>query len=136
MPDKPYTISCRVNDEDFDRMKRNADALDLTQSDYIRYLIRMPIAPAGVDALGDVVVLDTDSIALMQRELTKWEHHYNQGIHALNAINYYLRRGKQDDEYFLAQIERAHEKLEQTEAGRHQLMDEIERLERMTVIGG
>ena len=37
------------------------------------------------------VVVDRTTAARLSREMTRWGHHYNQAVHALNAIAYYLR---------------------------------------------
>ena len=43
-----------------------------------------------------LVVVDRTTAAKLSREMTRWGHHYNQAVHALNAIAYYLRANEMD----------------------------------------
>ena len=89
----PNLICCRLSDEDRDQLHQQAERFQKTPSEYIRYLIRIPVDAKEGDGTR-CVVLDTDALGSMSRELTKWGYHYNQAVHAMNSINYYVAHGK------------------------------------------
>ena len=63
--------------------------------DDLRYLIRIPIVCDEVtEESAPCIVLDKKSIRDISRELTRWGYHYNQAVHAMNSINYYIAHGK------------------------------------------
>lgn len=92
---KTHTLSFRLAEDDYQTLARRCREADLTQSKYLRYLIRTPLV-LGDDHGEDVrcVILDNVSLRKISRELTRWGYHYNQAVHAMNSINYYLVHGK------------------------------------------
>ena len=92
---KTHTLSFRLAEDDYQTLARRCREADLTQSKYLRYLIRTPLV-LGDDHGEDVrcVILDKVSLRKISRELTRWGYHYNQAVHAMNSINYYLVHGK------------------------------------------
>lgn len=92
---KTHTLSFRLAEDDYQTLARRCREADLTQSKYLRYLIRTPLV-LGDDHGEDVrcVILDKVSLRKISRELTRWGYHYNQAVHAMNSINYYLIHGK------------------------------------------
>jgi len=92
---KTHTLSFRLAEDDYQTLARRCREADLTQSKYLRYLIRTPLV-LGDDHGEDVrcVILDKVSLRKISRELTRWGYHYNQAVHAMNSINYYMIHGK------------------------------------------
>lgn len=136
MPNTVKLISCRLNESDFDALQNHAASLELNQSDYLRYLIRIPVDQEGL-ATGDrLILLDTRTFGRIYSELIRWGRHYNQAVRALNTIALHVRHGRWDDDIFLEQLRKANEQLEKTETGRADVVDQLERLETMTLIGG
>lgn len=129
-------ISCRLNESDLEALRTHAASLELNHSDYIRHLIRIPVEGEGLATKSRVVSLDTKTFGRIYSELVRWGRHYNQAVRAMNTIALHLRRGKIDDDSFAEQIARANAKLEATEAGRAEVLKELERLETLTLIGG
>lgn len=136
MPNTTRLISCRLTESDFESLRSHAESLELNQSDYIRYLIRIPVDAGGLATGEEVIALDTRTLGRIYSELVRWGRHYNQAVRAMNTIALHLRRGKRDEEMFSQQIELANTHLAQTDAGRAQLLKELERLETLTLIGG
>ena len=62
--------------------------------------------------------------------------HYNQGVHALNAIAYAARKKAPGRDYFVQQIGIANEKLDAVEEGRRRLEGRLDDLEGSIVVGG
>ncbi|WP_165047570.1 MULTISPECIES: CopG family transcriptional regulator [unclassified Adlercreutzia] len=92
---KTHTLSFRLAEDDYQRLAKRCREAELSQSKYLRYLIRIPIVTEGEQA--DVVpciVLDKKSLRRISKELTRWGYHYNQAVHAMNSINYYIAHGK------------------------------------------
>ena len=136
MPNTVKLISCRLNESDFDALQNHAASLELNQSDYLRYLIRIPVDQEGL-ATGDrLILLDTRTFGRIYSELIRWGRHYNQAVRALNTIALHVRHGRWDDDIILEQLKKANEQLEKTETGRADVVDQLERLETMTLIGG
>ncbi len=92
---KTHTLSFRLAEDDYRELAERCRKAELSQSKYLRYLIRIPIVTDqnhGEDV--QCIVLDRKSLRKMSRELTRWGYHYNQAVHAMNSINYYVTHGK------------------------------------------
>lgn len=88
-------LTARVSDADFRAVCERADEEGLTRSEYLRYVARM-VADDAENAERGGVLLDGLSMRRLSRELVRWGHHYNQGVHALNSIKFALdhRKGR------------------------------------------
>lgn len=92
---KTHTLSFRLAEDDYQTLAKRCREAELTQSKYLRYLIRTPLVldeSHGEDVR--CVILDKTALRKISRELTRWGYHYNQAVHALNSINYYMVNGK------------------------------------------
>lgn len=94
---KTHTLSFRLAEDDYQRLAERCRKAELTQSKYLRYLIRTPLV-VGEELREDVpcVIMDRVALRKISRELTRWGYHYNQAVHAMNSINYYCAHGKAD----------------------------------------
>ena len=92
---KEHRITFRMADSDYENLIQHCADAEMSKSEYMRYLVRIPILPKeeGDGCLGRYIVVDKRAMWRMSRELTKWGYHYNQAVHALNSINYYLVHG-------------------------------------------
>lgn len=92
---KTRTLSFRLAEDDYQKLVERCRVSELSQSKYLRYLIRIPmLAEAAKGEIPDGVVIDRKTMRQMSRELTRWGYHYNQAVHAMNSINYYVAHGK------------------------------------------
>ena len=73
-------LTARVSDADFRAVCERADEEGLTRSEYLRYVARM-VADDAENAKRGGVLLDGLSMRRLSRELVRWGHHYNQGVH-------------------------------------------------------
>ena len=92
---KTHTLSSRLAEDDYQELAERCRKAELSQSKHLRYLIRIPIVTDqehGEDL--QCIVLDRKSLRKMSRELTRWGYRYNQAVHAMNSINYYVAHGK------------------------------------------
>ena len=104
------------------RARRLAAARGLTLSDLVRALLQLP--SDRIEGGERLVVVDRATVAKLSREMTRWGHHYNQAVHALNAIAYYLRANDMDAADVLEELERARLKLEAMQPGVAALREE------------
>lgn len=94
---KVRTLSFRLAEDDYRKLMERCRKAELSKSMYLRYLIRIPIiCDETTEESTSCIVLDKRSIRDISRELTRWGYHYNQAVHAMNSINYYISHGKSD----------------------------------------
>lgn len=92
---KTRTLSFRLAEDDYETLVKRCREAELSQSKYLRYLIRIPLTTdGGATEDASCIVLDKMTMRKMSKELTRWGYHYNQAVHALNSINYYITNGK------------------------------------------
>ena len=97
-------LTARVSDADFRAVCERADEEGLTRSEYLRYVARM-VADDAENAKRGGVLLDGLSMRRLSRELVRWGHHYNQGVHALNSIKFALDHGRGDLEWVSSKLD-------------------------------
>lgn len=131
-----YTYSCRLDADDKSRFYDGAKRFDLSPSEYLRYLIRLPNEFHDGEADGPVVVLDRKSVSGIRREIVRWGHHYNQAVHALNTLALATRkRGELDIEYFTVTLDKVSEELDIVEVGRQDVTAALTELVSLPKVG-
>ncbi|MFD0704114.1 hypothetical protein [Slackia equolifaciens] len=116
----------RMSERELAAAKALAGELDMTVSDLVRVLLQLPADSVGTGAR--LVVVDRTTAAKLSREMTRWGHHYNQAVHALNAIAYYLRANDIDAPDVLEELARAERKLEEMRPAVESLRGEVAKL--------
>lgn len=116
----------RMSERELAAAKALAGELDMTVSDLVRVLLQLPADSVGTGAR--LVVVDRTTAAKLSREMTRWGHHYNQAVHALNAIAYYLRANDMDSPDVLEELARAGRKLEEMRPAVESLRGEVAKL--------
>lgn len=111
----PKQIHVRMSEDEIERAKRLAADTGMTLSDLIRVLLQMPAPSVGKG--GRLIVIDRTTAAKLTREMRRWGHHYNQAVHALNAIAYYLRANDMDAPDVLEELDRVSGKLAAMQPG-------------------
>lgn len=129
----PKQIHVRMSEGEIARAKALAAKLDMTLSDLIRCLLQLP-ADAVVDSAA-LVVIDRATAAKLSREMRRWGHHYNQAVHALNAIAYYLRANDMDSDDVLEELDRASAKLADMQPGMDALREKAETIASRAIAG-
>lgn len=130
---KDRFVHCRLSEADFECFHAHAEELELAPSEYLRYMIRIPVGAHAEG--GEVVVLDTKAMSRICAELVRWGHHYNQAVHALNTIALFASRGGSNIDYFVEQLERANRNLEAVKAGELDVESSLQELGRSTLVG-
>lgn len=124
MKHHPKQIHVRMSEDDIERAKRLAADTGMTLSDLIRVLLQMPAS--SVSEGGRLIVIDRTTAAKLTREMRRWGHHYNQAVHALNAIAYYLRANDMDAPDVLEELDRTSGKLAVMQPGVEALRRSVE----------
>ena len=101
----------------------------MTLSDLVRALIQLS-APAISETPGSLIVIDRSTALGLRREMRRWGHHYNQAVHALNAISYYLKLEETDAGEALEELEKVARKLDAMDAGVALLRAEVAEVSR------
>ena len=120
----PKQIHVRMSEDEIERAKRLAADTGMTLSDLIRVLLQIPATSVGEG--GRLIVIDRTTAAKLTREMRRWGHHYNQAVHALNAIAYYLRANDMDTPDVLEELDRAAGKLAAMQPGVEALCRSVE----------
>lgn len=128
-------LTARVSDADFHAICKRADEEELTRSEYLRYVVRLVADDAGNAQRGGVL-LDGRSMRRLSRELVKWGHHYNQGMHALNSIKFAIDHGRGDLEWVSNKLDECALLLAQVDEGRADIAKSISSLEARAIVGG
>lgn len=131
MQKRSRRIDLRVTEEDLASAKALADECDMTVSDVVRVLLRLPRTFVdGTDAR-PVLVVDAVSVRKLARETRWWGYQYNQIAHALNRIAMYLRRDMCDAADALEQLQVVEEKVDRANADIEVLRAEAQRMAAM-----
>ena len=105
----PKQIHVRMSEGEVARAKALASKLDMTLSDLIRCLLQLP--DESIEGGARLVVVDRATAVKLSREMRRWGHHYNQAVHALNAIAYYLRANDMDSSDVIEELDRTSGRL-------------------------
>lgn len=129
----PKQIHVRMSEDEVARAKALAKSLGMTLSDLIRTLLQMPAPSVGE---GDtLIVIDRTTAVKLSREMRRWGHHYNQAVHALNSIAYYLRANDMDTSDVLEELDRTSAKLAAMQPGIEALRCEVEAISERSIAG-
>ena len=129
----PRQIHVRMSEGEVNRAKAFARSLGMTLSDLIRTLLQLPAA--SLEEGDGFVVIDRTTAVKLAREMRRWGHHYNQAVHALNAIAYYLRANDMDASDVLEELDRASGKLAAMQPGIEALRREAEAISERAIAG-
>lgn len=130
-------LHVRMSQEELGRARQLADTLGMTLSDLVRVLVQAPAAmvhaqtpqhgrmPPGDLSSYVLIVIDRNTAVGLRREMRRWGHHYNQAVHALNAIAYYMRLDEADATDALEELAKVNQKLESMNVGVEELRLEV-----------
>lgn len=130
-------LHVRMSQDELERARQLADALGLTLSDLVRILVQAPAEmarpkiprhgelPPGELPPSSLIVVDRNTAVGLRRELRRWGYHYNQAVHALNAIAYYMRLDEADATDALEEPSKVSRKLDSMNAGVEALRSEV-----------
>ena len=133
---KERRVTFRMEGGDYDALCERCERAGLSKSEYLRYLVRIPLSTEANAGDEHRILVDRRALWAMSRELTKWGYHYNQAVHAMNTIQMFIGRGRLDAEYFAKTIAEIDESLELIEGGRRELAYAVERIGGSVAIDG
>lgn len=122
-----------MSEGEINRARALAKRLGMTLSDLIRTLLQLPAS--SIEEGGGLVVIDRTTAVKLAREMRRWGHHYNQAVHALNAIAYYLRANDMDASDVLEELDRASGMLAAMQPGIEALRLEAEAISQRVIAG-
>lgn len=128
-----HCISCRLNQDEYDRVREICARQGITTSKYFRAVIRLVLVRGDVNA--GAILIDGRTAIALERELVKQGHNINQGVHALNAIAQFFRMGKSDYDWLAQRFD--HAVLAFTVVNDHHddLVRRFEAIDRKTIFG-
>lgn len=129
----PKQIHVRMSEGEVNRAKALAKSLGMTLSGLVRVLLQLPAS--SIEEGDCLVVIDRATAVKLAREMRRWGHHYNQAVHALNAIAYYLRANDMDTSDVLEELDRTSEKLAVMQPGIEALRRETEAISHRAIAG-
>ena len=113
MTDHLCRLDIRISPQDKALLRRRCDEFGMTQTDYMRMLINLPLrmVDEGMEKESDLFVIDRWGAGRIAGQIRRLGYQYNQGVHALNAIAYYLKRDEADSMDALDALESDHDYL-------------------------
>ncbi len=113
MEEKTHTITCRLDEPDFQKLKSEAAAMELNTSDYIRLLTRLPIECKLGEDPDAFVIIDPRAQGIMDYQIRKQGILLNQATHAINTIALKIRNGAKLDIEMLALMKKATKSIDE-----------------------
>ena len=133
---KERRVTFRMEGGDYDALCERCERAGLSKSEYLRYLVRIPLSTEANAGDEHRILVDRRALWAMSRELAKWGYHYNQGVHALNSIKFALDHGRGDLEWVSGKLDECALLLAQVEDGRGELSRKISGLAQHAIVGG
>ncbi len=93
MEEKTRTITCRLDEADYQKLMEEADALDVSTSDLIRLVIRLPIESKADKGAERYVVIVPLTRASLWMDARRQSYLLSQAVKALNTVAFKVRHG-------------------------------------------
>ena len=117
MDENSHTITCRLDEPDFQKLKSEAAAMELNTSDYIRLLTRLPVECKIGEDPDSYVIIDPRAQGILDYQIRKQGLLLNQATHALNTIALKIRHGAKLDSKMLALMKKATKSIDEVRSG-------------------
>lgn len=128
MNEKTHTITCRLDEPDFQKLKKIADAIGVNTSDFIRIIVRLPIELKADRGLERYVVIDQLTLASLWMDARRQGYLLNQAVKALNIIAFKVRHGSETNRSLKDMLIEATVALENLEADHADIKEGIDEL--------
>lgn len=127
MDEKTHTITCRLDESDFQKLKSEAVALGVNTSDYIRLIVRLPIeANEKAHPDGAIIIIDPFTLVRLWMDARRQGYLLNQATKALNTITLKIRHGSDINRTLRDMLIEAAVALENLEADHHAIKEGID----------
>jgi hypothetical protein len=135
--ERTRSIQIRLTEEEFARLRDDAEGLGTTMSDLVRTSVEVVERVAEDDGrVPDVILVDTLAMMRIDLELNRWGVNFNQGVHAFNTCAKVLIEGKERDwwtgneiSYVARQLQDARTAFVDADAGLNEVAKRIDELE-------
>ena len=131
---KEKRLTFRMAQDDYEKLEQRCSEAGLSKSEYLRYLVRIPLATEENPESEHAILVDRKAMLAMSRELTKWGYHYNQAAHAMNSINYYVARGTIDRDYIGTKAEEIEVELVTVNKNAERLVYELGQMQSLVLV--
>lgn len=111
-----------------------AKSCGMSRSELIRLLAKLPASEIAEGNL-HLVAVDTAAVARIHREMRRFGTNFNQAVHALNSINFYLKNGSLRYEYLDLAIPEITAKLDSVEGQQASIRSSLSAMESAILIG-
>lgn len=126
---KGRRVTFRMDEADYAELCGRCERAGLSKSEYMRLLVRIPVSTEANAGEEHRILFDRKAMWALSRELRKWGYHYNQAVHALNSVNYYVSRGKADRDVLEGKGGLIERELADVNANAAKLLGELARIE-------
>ena len=133
---KERRVTFRMEGGDYDALCERCERAGLSKSEYLRYLVRIPLSTEANAGDEHRILVDRRALWAMSRELTKWGYHYNQAVHAMNTIALFIRRGRVDYDHFSTSIQTIETELAMVRNACEEFRQSFQTIEDSVLIGG
>ena len=126
MDEKTHTITCRLDEPDFQKLQVEARALGVNTSDFIRLIVRLPLE---VKTKGDpdrFVVIDPLTLVRLWMDARRQGYLLNQATKALSTVALKVRHGSEINRTLRDMLIEATVALENLEADHHAIKEGID----------
>ena len=121
---------------DYDALCERCERAGLSKSEYLRYLVRIPLSTEANAGDEHRILVDRGALWSMSRELTKWGYHYNQAVHAMNLINFHARHGHVDRDLVAESIPTIERELADVNGAAREMAAELGRIGADSLVEG
>lgn len=133
---KERRVTFRMERGDYDALCERCERAGLSKSEYLRYLVRIPLSTEANAGDEHRILVDRKALWAMSRELTKWGYHYNQAVHAMNLINFHARHGHVDRDLVAESVPTIERELADVNAAAREMAAELGRIGADSLVGG
>lgn len=126
MDEKTHTITCRLDEPDFQKLKSEAAALGVNTSDYIRLIVRLPIEANEKAHSDGTIIIDPLTLVRLWMDARRQGYLLNQATKALNTIALKVRHGSEINRTLRDMLIEATVALENLEEDHHAIKEGID----------
>ena len=131
---RDYDFHIRMTEEEREELDRVAENCGMTRSELVRLLAKLPTREIDNGNL-HLVAVDTGTVTRIHREMRKFGTNFNQAVHALNSINFYLKHDSLKYEYLAFAVPEIKEQLDRVEEQQTELHRDMRALETSMPVG-
>lgn len=125
---KGRRVTFRMDEADYAELCARCERAGLSKSEYMRLLVRIPVSTEANAGEEHRILFDRKALWALSRELRKWGYHYNQAVHALNTVKFFVERGRERSDVLEGKGPLIEEELSQVNENAARLTGELARI--------